>query len=276
MRQSYYDSSNSEIEKLKRELADAREAVIEMTPDKVRTVLHGYLRCESRADANRWSGTAVDTLIDAAEVIPGSGVFSDRANCPLCGYGGQGPYVDGFTVPEGLRRHLTGWGRVSQCTVMATVMKLAREHWNRKFHEVELEEEKVKHVKLAARLNSETLYKVSPFGEPVLASSDSLSEARNEADLAWAEERLKSLGFKVMNEGRVRTYLDEHADYVVYADPRMKGDIKFTVHKLPFKKRSRRTNLIFGGYFRLADSWKNELPQKYAKRLEEALKSLKA
>jgi hypothetical protein len=41
-----------------------------------------------------------------------------RAACPLCGSWGYGIGAHGYSLPEGLRRHLEGYGRVQECEVM--------------------------------------------------------------------------------------------------------------------------------------------------------------
>lgn len=277
MRGGIHDSTENQIARLKRELTRTREALIELSPEKIRYSLHGYIGCKSREEANRWEGELVDSLIESAEILPGYGGFSDRANCPVCGYGGQSPLVEGFTLPEGLRRHLIGWGNIRQCSILDATMRLAREYWDEKFHEAELAEEQAKQAALAARKKSETLYRVSPHNEPDLADATFRSEVRDPEGMLWAEGRLKSLGFQVRIDGMIKTYLDERPDFVVYADPRLKGEIKFTVFKLPLKKKRRHgPNWSPDPYFRLSDSWKNDLPQKYETRVQGAVKLLSA
>lgn len=42
--------------------------------------------------------------------------------------------------------------------------------------------------------------------------------------------RLATLGFKVLMEGKIKAYVKEHGEFVVYADPRPKSEIVFSVH----------------------------------------------
>lgn len=60
--------------------------------------------------------------------------FEVRVPCPLCG---RTPYIEyvnpGFKYPEGLRRHLTGYGNVQQCTVVYTIQELGMNSSIKKF-----------------------------------------------------------------------------------------------------------------------------------------------
>jgi len=92
--------------------------------------------------------------------------------------------------------------------------------------------------------------------------------------LAWAESRLESLGFKRVIEGRTRSWVDEHADYVVYADHRFVSRIGFEVWRKPLPKKprvaGRRLSRSQGGFL-LLDSFKHDLRGKYAERLAKVL-----
>jgi hypothetical protein len=51
--------------------------------------------------------------------------FRERLLCPIC-LDRPDMYAEGFLWPEGLRRHLDGWGNQRQCPVMAAAARLRR------------------------------------------------------------------------------------------------------------------------------------------------------
>jgi hypothetical protein len=65
-----------------------------------------------------------------AEQGPADVLFDnpDRVPCPLCGRVPDGPYPSpGFTVPEGLTRHLEGRHPARECVVMEVLREWGRE-----------------------------------------------------------------------------------------------------------------------------------------------------
>jgi hypothetical protein len=90
------------------------------------------------------------------------------------------------------------------------------------------------------------------------------TRARDEHELAWAEQRLTDLSFIVSNDGNVKRYTNDRLDCVVFADPRAFGQIDFAMYKKPVAKNthlgsSRRPR----GCFSLKDSLKRDLIEKY-------------
>jgi hypothetical protein len=76
-----------------------------------------------RDDLWRWEREAVAAIIEKAPVIPAATVYhKDRAACPLCR--DLPGMEDGFAMPVGLERHLTGYGNMQQCPVMRAAMDL--------------------------------------------------------------------------------------------------------------------------------------------------------
>lgn len=66
---------------------------------------------------------AIPEIVAAAVELPGPfGPFERRALCPMCG-GGSG-HASGFSLPEGLSRHLMGNGAAYQCDVMLAAFQL--------------------------------------------------------------------------------------------------------------------------------------------------------
>jgi hypothetical protein len=237
----YFESPYAErIKRLEHELYQVRQTIIHLMPENIRAILWGYRDCTDRAATHRWEDEAADQLIELAHVLTSEegSYWWERAYCPLCRDGSTSPYQSGFAVPEGLRRHLVGWGNVRQCDVTAAVMALARAYWDDKFGAAERAEETEKQALVANRKKTETLYVIDPTGEPqlideglgFLAFGDT---ARSESELSWAEQRLSDLGFQTSHEGNVRCYTSERGDFVVYADPRVKGKITFSVFKKP-------------------------------------------
>jgi hypothetical protein len=241
--------------------------------------LESYFECTSRRESRGWEHSVAAALIDDVEVIPGTeGSYSgERAFCPLCGEGAASVYQSGFSVPEGLRRHLVGWGDIrNQCFVLATASQLARDHWNDKFREAEVREEAARFARIQDRMRTEVLYRIDPLADPVLfdASLGFGHTARTESQLAWAEARLEALGLRCLVEGRIKSFVDAQEAYTVFADPRAHGEIQFAVYRVPLPKARSRRGLAASARFRIPDTWKHDLGVKYATRVTEALRAL--
>jgi hypothetical protein len=272
---SFPRPAEEEIRRLESELDEARSAIIELMPDEVAQTLGSYIHCETREQTHGWEGDVADRIIELAKVLPHKHVYDqDRAYCPLCGQGSSSPYTEGFSVPEGLSRHLTGYGNVRQCVVMAAATRLARDYWHRQFHESEEKERSEKQALLAQRKKTETLYRVRPDEEPGLIDGGRsyLERARTPDELAWAEQRLSELGFEMTVEGNVKAYICRRDGFVIYADPRTYGEIMFRVFKEPVPKHSRVSRIRLEPWFRLKDAWKNDIGGKFEARLAEATK----
>jgi hypothetical protein len=125
------------ISSLQDQLYRARRSIISLVTEEAQKILWGYLDCESLSDTGRWRNIAAREIIQLAEAIPKE-LFhsSNRAYCPLCKDGALVLYESGFKLPEGLRRHLIGWGNENnQCIVFGAAMNLARDHWGDRFRE---------------------------------------------------------------------------------------------------------------------------------------------
>jgi hypothetical protein len=127
-------SSEPTIGHLQNELDQTRWSVIHMMPFEVQMILTSYHSCETRMEARQWPDVAASKLSELAKLLPPS-IFdsSDRAYCPLCGDGSSWAYQTGFRLPEGLRRHLVGWGDRQPCPVFAIARRLAKEDWDERF-----------------------------------------------------------------------------------------------------------------------------------------------
>lgn len=268
-------SSAEEIRWLKSKLYQAQSAVIGLMPSEIEQMLYGFSSCESRDEGIAWKEQVTESLIQlASSAVLKTAWGEHRANCPLCNRGSYSTYQEGFSLPEGLRRHLAGWGN-SRCVVMEVVSSLANDHWNEKFSAAELEARRAEQNALEARRKTETLYRTSPYGDAKLLDEHSYSWApsRTPEQLAWAEARLKILGFICVAERNMQSWIDEKNDYVVYADPTLAGKISFEVWRKPLPKRLKagpRLHHINKSFY-LLDSWKNNLPSKYAERVAQGL-----
>jgi hypothetical protein len=254
------------FERQRAEIEELRRMVIELAPDKFNMLLCGYYSMSSREESSRWEGQIVEEVISQAELLPSKsgGFFADRAYCPLCGEGSQSQYESGFSLPEGLRRHLTGWGNSRQCSIIKVVTRSARDYWNDKFAEDERKELTKKQEVFSQRMQTETLYRVRFDGEPELidAQCGYFRTLRNSEQMEWAEQRLKELGFQVQEELRIKSYIYENESVVVYADPRALGEISFVVSKKPLPKKLKK--FTHQPSFAIPDRWKNNLDVKFA------------
>lgn len=253
------------ISDLRRDLDAAVRSVIFLMPEDARSILESFEDCESYTDTYRWRLIAASGVGDLAKPFP-KGIFpsSDRAYCPLCRGGALPPSPEGFALREGLRRHLIGGGgQETQCFVFNAVELGARSYWSGKSYD----QEQARLAELEKRRKSETLFQVDPDGPAKLIDEGmSWSKPRNSDELIWAEDRLATLGFETHVEKNARSYTSKPGRFVVYADPRANGQIRFRVY---FKQRSA------GGpeysSFRLNDHWKSDILGKYEIRLQRAL-----
>lgn len=271
-RHLYRQPSEQAIVLLKEELDSARRTILDLMPERIQKLLSSYTSCTSSEEAWGWKTRVTDSLIEIAEVLPNDAprYLPDTAYCPLCRAGSSAPFAKGFTIPEGLRRHLVGWGNVHQCKVMAAAIGLANEYWRYQFEEKDALEAARKSALTEHRKQTETLYLLGPKEQPTLIDKIFRGNARTPEELAWAEQRLSRLGFEIKIEDRIKSYRHLGKDFAVYADPRVRGRISFRVYRLPSTNRSIR------GYqqFYLLDSWKHEIEAKYRARLAASVKLL--
>lgn len=269
-----WDPLADQIRKLKEELWAARMTIIRLAPMKYRDALESYYRCEVREESYAWLERVSEQIIETVEPLSTEkgAYFEPRAYCPLCGDGSLSPYDRGFALPEGLRRHLTGWGRSNHCSVTEAARRLSLDHFQSKFGPAEEAERQAKEKLRAKRIQSEILLRTSPTHEPVLIDEVGYGrEPRPHDSLQWAEQRLAELQFQKTEENRVFQYLRETESYGVFADPRARGEIVFHVYRKPFPKRSQRNKFNPSEYFAIKDSWKNDIAGKFDQRLKKAL-----
>ncbi len=282
MSKTRYFEADSQCEEITRRLEEdlylARRTIIQLMPDNVQEIMNAYYSCRSRQELYRWEYDAVEEIIKLANILSAEegSRFSDRAYCPLCGEGTSSAYERGFSVPEGLRRHLVGQGNIQQCGVMQAAVRLARDYWQSQYADAERVEEAEKREKLAQRKKSEVLYRTAPDLEPELIDErfSSGGNSRSTKELDWVEERLASLGFQITCDASVESYTNEHGDFVVYADPRQRGRVDFNVFPKDYKRSRDRLRLGWASFYML-DGWKKELREKYEVRVENAISQLK-
>lgn len=254
------------IEKLQDELYQARNTIVNLMPEDIQRLFYKYVNCQSEADTRIWRYKVVDQIVEKAKPIePHSNYSSDRAYCPLCGRGSSSAYESGYAIPDGLRRHLSGEGNVTQCDVMEAVYALASEHWSRqtsKWKEIE-------EAHINKRRASETLFVTSYKGTPQFIDEGHWGPARNPESLAWAEQRLVEIGFILHSDGNVKSYTMDRDNFFVFADPRSTGYIEFLIYKKPLPESGHR--LRTGDYpqIRVQDSWKHDLRGKFERRWAE-------
>lgn len=128
---SQFDVSRlrEEISRLREELYILRSDLIRLMPDEIAKALTDFRKCNSERDFNSWCSVAIETIIQSSKK---SAVASSdgRVHCPLCGAGttvitSTSQYEAGFTFPEGLKRHLEGFGNVRQCFITRAAFKKA-------------------------------------------------------------------------------------------------------------------------------------------------------
>lgn len=255
-------SDSERVRELKGELWAARHATLRLLSQDIQDLFSSYYHVETRQDSYKWRRDVVGKVIERAEPVP-SGYGSDRAVCPLCKEGPQSPYDNRFTIPEGLSRHLTGEYNAHQCFVARIAFALADEHFDDKFLVTEIAEREAERARREQRTKTETLYRIRP------ESAGQLSEHRTPESLTWAESRLvQELGFQVIENGRIKSYVREHGDLIVWADPLWAGTIMLRAYKNSKRPRKALTEIA------IRDNWRHGLRDKYEQFVRSATTKL--
>jgi hypothetical protein len=170
---------------------------------------------------------------------------------------------------------LEGYGNVSECGVMAAARRLSEAYFYRRFAEAEKKEIQEQLLSIQNRKKTELLYLVNPHTDPCLFDElPSDIEAREQPHLAWAEQRLTELGFVTSTEKNVRQYVLDFGDFIVFADPRAKGKISFSVYKTPVSKRKRSWKGPSYQSFSFQDNWKRNIQRQFQHMLSSAVDTL--
>lgn len=269
-RHTFIDYKDGTIQKLREDLWMLRYRLLNLLPPDIHQILKSYRDCSTRKETYQWLDRVAEEIVGHAKPMNSPMSWGGRANCPLCGRGADSPYEEGFSLPEGLRRHLIGFGNVHQCLFTEVAAYLARDHWQKEFAVAERIEQQVMSLELARRRQVELLYRTSPFDDDLLLDECIWfgERSRNDDELTWAESRLTSLGLRKHIEGNVCAWVDDRDDWVVYADIRIFGRIVFSVWKKPLPKHKPANAHKYNmKKFCLYDTWKHDLKAKYEVRL---------
>lgn len=266
-------STLADIEDLQNQLFEARRTILSLMPDAIQERVHTHYDITDRNDLSRWMRDLAKLALDLAEPRPES-YLQGRANCPLCGYAGGSIYPDGYALPEGLRRHLTGHGNASTCAVMCEIRMYVLEHHRERFEREAASKKAASLMLVADRRAKETLYLVSPYDDPVLLDEITIYSPRPIEEMAWAEDRLIGLGFEIVIAGRVRSYIRRVPGATIYADPRRERNIDFLMLPDPLPKVKRRSPRP-GQRFTLQDRWKHHIREHLDKMIATAAGLLK-
>ena len=262
------------IKRLQDELLTARYVILHLMPQNFLNLLTSYYDCKSREDTYQWENMVAEKLLEYVEIIPYHPEYGrERAYCPLCGEGSDGPVEKGYALPEGLRRHIVGEGNTKKCPVVEQVRHLARAYWDNKFAEKEkLEREESAKVLEARRANA-TLFIVSPHEKAKLIDEIAWpwDPHRDSEQLQWAESRLQELGVKKVVTDRVVSYLYDDGELCIYANPIRQKNIEFHAYKMSAKRRAGRSYHRYS----LPDRYVKGLRDKFEKYILEAKKALK-
>lgn len=266
---SHQSETDKTIQNLKDEIWQTRYSLLSLVPEPYHKILTNYY-FQTREERYQWINETIQEILDLTQPIDKyKDSYSPRAYCPLCKQKNSSWYgEEGFTFPEGLRRHLVGFGRTHQCVVTETAHKLALDYWHEKFAEIEEQDRIEKNKKLKKRKQVEELYKISPYDEALLLDESLWQEPRNSQQLEWAIERLNGLGFTKYQENNMISWTNEYENWIVYADIRKKGRIEFIVWKKPILKKNPINSYKQRiSQFYLLDTWKNDLKLKFSSRL---------
>jgi hypothetical protein len=131
----------SRFRELEWELYRARSLILHnLIPPQMSAILTDHHEITSLEAMSEWYHDAVERIIaqvhepededgDDWEDGPDLHAFhvEQRIPCPLCRQSNRSFYPQGFSLPEGLRRHLHGSHNSRHCPVMEQVMGLVRD-----------------------------------------------------------------------------------------------------------------------------------------------------
>jgi hypothetical protein len=124
----------------------------------------------------------------------------------------------------------------------------------------------------ARRRETEMLYRFSPSSNPVLFDQERSFDGQRTLDrLAEAEKRLAVLGFDVVMQDKVTSYIRAAEGFTIYADPRPEKKIKFHVFRDGNPAKGRRKPDREVASFALQDRLKHDLPRQFADLMGAAL-----
>lgn len=219
-----------------------------------------------------------DAVIDRARLAQqATSAFdggSGRILCPLCLLGPTKRIPgspEGFSIPEGLSRHLDGRSGSQQCSVMRAVTHEVKDSLRRLSNQAD----EMAMVEKSRRKLVEPSYQTGPDAFVLWDELICRGGARNAQDMEFAEARLVSLGFLKTQQapGPRITWLKVGDLYRVYADPREVGRI--ACHLYVKKKASRSDRLSawkLSKIFQVRDQWTRDVPGKLQAALSLALK----
>lgn len=260
------EQENEAVRRLRDELYRARRDIVELMPENITRLMQGYYGCKTRHDHHDWEQCVVEAIIGMAVPDPEASHWQPRARCPLCRGGSSGPYDVGFTIPEGLRRHLVGFGNVHQCSVTRAAFAMARDALEDNF--TRADQDAVS--KTEQRRSTERVFNIGPRKPAVLLEEDMWGSApRDEAAMARADGRLAELGFERTELGNVVSYRLVRDGFEVCADPRQATRLNFTVCPAA-RGRGRQPEASFF----ILDSWRHGVPAKFEERLKAAMETL--
>jgi hypothetical protein len=236
-------STDETIRHLEEDLYLAREAIIQLAPDKFHDLLLDRARTiENRDDLHRWERDLNAAVIAAAEPIESAGRWQDdpKVACPLCRSRGRGAFgMKGWALPAGLEMHLNGGGTTSRCPVIDAAWGFMGRRHDEKFKAEDL----AKKQQLALRKQTELVVLVEPEGEPeLLFEPDTYyMKYRTPEQLAAVEDRLREVGFEIERNGNMVTYRYTYGEtWMVLADPRNHNRVEFKLFKRFGKRQWKR------------------------------------
>jgi len=111
-----------------------RQDLLSLAPYEVRLVLDSFYQFETRSEASGWLDAVAKQLIGlATPLAPDPLEITNRAVCPACGAKPSDAVYPsrGFTLPEGLYRHIAGRGNTKWCVIVQAAHSCAHDWWNR-------------------------------------------------------------------------------------------------------------------------------------------------
>ena len=136
--QTLQENTNTElVEELCDEIHYIRSTFLHILPFSLDdNDLGNYYNIKSSLELSSWEHKFIDKVVDEVDTSQWdkkmkSNEFkrnlNSRGECPLCHSKPYGAWNDweaaeyGYTIPEGLRRHLTGYGKMNQCVVVKSI-----------------------------------------------------------------------------------------------------------------------------------------------------------
>lgn len=127
LRTALLSGSVIELDVLEMEASGLWQAIISRLPTSLACEIERLAASQTDDEFKSYYDSVIEQVILEAKLVSFEAADGLRAKCPLCNGSPQGAYetADGFLIPLGIEKHLTGHQRSYECAVLAAARRRA-------------------------------------------------------------------------------------------------------------------------------------------------------